>query len=84
MSDTATRSLWSSWMNALRHRGQGNGDSISGPLPVRDYVNVTAQPSTVMGFDQALIAIGGVGDDDDRTARSTLGIELFQYLEFHG
>jgi len=55
MSDTATRSLWSSWMNALRHRGQGNGDSISGPLPVRDYVNVTAQPSTVMGFDQALI-----------------------------
>ena len=49
MSGTASRPFWSGWLNALRHRGQGNGDSISGPLPVRDYVNVNAQPSTVMG-----------------------------------
>ncbi len=55
MSDAAARPFWSNWIQALR-RGQGAAaDTITGPLPVRDYVNVNAQPSTVMGFDQALI-----------------------------
>ena len=35
---------------------RGGGESAGGPLPVRDFVNVTsAQPSRVMGFDQPLV-----------------------------
>lgn len=38
----------------------------------------------VRSLHQALLAIGGVGDDDDRAARGALGVELFQDLELHG
>ncbi|HET8694175.1 MAG: putative lipid II flippase FtsW [Burkholderiales bacterium] len=55
MSDTATRPFWSGMLQALRLKRSAHADAVTGPLPVRDYVNVTAQPSTVMGFDQALI-----------------------------
>ncbi|HET6788985.1 MAG TPA: putative peptidoglycan glycosyltransferase FtsW, partial [Aquabacterium sp.] len=55
MSDAAARPFWSSWIHALRSGKGAAADTITGPLPVRDYVNVNAQPSTVMGFDQALI-----------------------------
>ncbi len=55
MSDTAARPFWSAWLDALRQRRQARAEAVTGPLPVRDYVNVTAQPSTVMGFDQALV-----------------------------
>ena len=54
MSQAATRPFWATWLDALRGR-KADADAVTGPLPVRDYVNVTAQPSTVMGFDQALI-----------------------------
>ena len=54
MSDVASSSLWARLRQALPG-AQRNPDAITGPLPVRDYVNVNAQPSTVMGFDQALI-----------------------------
>ncbi|MDE2594740.1 MAG: putative lipid II flippase FtsW [Burkholderiales bacterium] len=55
MSDAAARPFWSNWIPSLRGGKGASGDTITGPLPVRDYVNVNAQPSTVMGFDQALI-----------------------------
>ncbi|MDE2000506.1 MAG: putative lipid II flippase FtsW, partial [Burkholderiales bacterium] len=55
MSDAATRPFWSGMLQALRLKRSAHADAVTGPLPVRDYVNVTAQPSTVMGFDQALI-----------------------------
>ena len=55
MSDTAARPSGPFWLDALRQRRQARAEAVTGPLPVRDYVNVTAQPSTVMGFDQALV-----------------------------
>lgn len=36
--------------------GKGKSSDSAGPLPVRDFVNVTSsQPSRVMGFDQPLV-----------------------------
>ena len=36
--------------------GKGKSADSAGPLPVRDFVNVTSsQPSKVMGFDQPLV-----------------------------
>ncbi|TAK95356.1 MAG: putative lipid II flippase FtsW [Aquabacterium sp.] len=36
--------------------GKGGDSEAAGPLPVRDFVNVTSsQPSKVMGFDQPLV-----------------------------
>src|SRR3979490_1827350 len=35
------------------------------------------------GLDQALLAIGGIGDENDRPARGALGIELVQRLRLH-
>ncbi|HET8871853.1 MAG TPA: putative lipid II flippase FtsW, partial [Aquabacterium sp.] len=56
MSDTAaTRSFLTGLLQTLRIKRGAQADVVAGPLPVRDYVNVTAQPSTVMGFDHALI-----------------------------
>src|SRR5207342_930983 len=35
------------------------------------------------GLDQPLLAIGGIGNDNDRPTRGSLGIELAKRLEFH-
>ena len=46
----APRRLWASLS------GGEDAEQASGPLPVRDYVNInSAQPSRVMGFDQPLV-----------------------------
>src|SRR6202051_2777456 len=37
----------------------------------------------VAGLDQPLLAVGGIGDDNDRAPRGALGIELVQRVEFH-
>jgi cell division protein FtsW len=47
------------WLASLRgllaaRRGDGSGDG-QGALPVRDRINILAQPSRVMGFDQSLV-----------------------------
>jgi cell division protein FtsW len=58
MSDAnARRPLLASVMDAVRARlGKGAHADGAGPLPVRDFVNVSsAQPSRVMGFDQPLV-----------------------------
>lgn len=57
MSVAAERTSPLAWLGrAVRSlRGQGEG-ADGGPLPVRDFVNVsTAQPSRLMGFDQPLV-----------------------------
>ncbi len=58
MSDaTPRRPVMASLLQAVRARlgGAASGEG-SGPLPVRDFVNVaSAQPSRVMGFDQPLV-----------------------------
>jgi cell division protein FtsW len=57
MSAAAERpSLLASVLRAVRRlRGQGDA-ADGGPLPVRDFVNVSsAQPSRLMGFDQPLV-----------------------------
>ena len=54
MSVAADRPSLLAWVGrAVRSlRGQGDG-AEGGPLPVRDFVNVsTAQPSRLLGFDQ--------------------------------
>ncbi|MDI1350232.1 putative lipid II flippase FtsW [Aquabacterium sp.] len=57
MSVAADRPSLLAWVGrAVRSlRGQGDG-AEGGPLPVRDFVNVsTAQPSRLLGFDQPLV-----------------------------
>jgi len=57
MSVAADRPSLLAWLGrAVRSlRGQGDG-AEGGPLPVRDFVNVsTAQPSRLLGFDQPLV-----------------------------
>jgi len=58
MSDaTVRRPVLASLLDKLRATlGKGGGTESAGPLPVRDFVNVTSsQPSRVMGFDQPLV-----------------------------
>ncbi len=58
MSDaTVRRPVLASLLDKLRATlGKGGGAESAGPLPVRDFVNVTSsQPSRVMGFDQPLV-----------------------------
>jgi cell division protein FtsW len=57
MSDAAARRpLLRSLLDAVRARLGGASGENGGPLPVRDFVNVSsAQPSRVMGFDQPLV-----------------------------
>jgi cell division protein FtsW len=58
MSEAAARRPWmASLIDAVRARlGKGPAADGAGPLPVRDFVNVSsAQPSRVMGFDQPLV-----------------------------
>ena len=43
-------------LKALLRRQHGEAHDAAGPLPVRDFVNIsTAQPSRLMGFDQPLL-----------------------------
>ena len=43
-------------LKAILRRPAGEGHEAAGPLPVRDFVNIsTAQPSRLMGFDQPLL-----------------------------
>ncbi|CAH0351501.1 putative lipid II flippase FtsW [Aquabacterium sp. CECT 9606] len=47
-----------SWLGGLRDRvsnWRGQGGDGHGALPVRDRINILAQPSKVMGFDQSLV-----------------------------
>jgi len=59
MSVAADRSPGLSLMDrikALLNLQRGEGHDVAGPLPVRDFVNISsAQPSRVMGFDQPLV-----------------------------
>ncbi len=60
MSVAADRPSLLAWVGrAVRSlRGQGRQSDVAegGPLPVRDFVNVsTAQPSRLLGFDQPLV-----------------------------
>jgi cell division protein FtsW len=58
MSNMSIRqALFGGWGDKLRARfGKGAKAESGGPLPVRDFVNVTSsQPSRVMGFDQPLV-----------------------------
>lgn len=44
------------WLGAAVRGLRGERETEGGPLPVRDFVNVsTAQPSRLMGFDQPLV-----------------------------
>jgi cell division protein FtsW len=52
---TVRRPLIATLLEAVRGR-LGGGARDGGPLPVRDFVNVSSsQPSKLMGFDQALV-----------------------------
>ena len=47
-----------SWLGGLRERlsnWRGQSGEGHGALPVRDRINILAQPSKVMGFDQSLV-----------------------------
>ncbi|MBI2732755.1 MAG: putative lipid II flippase FtsW [Aquabacterium sp.] len=58
MSETAVRRpLLAGLLDKVRAGlGKGKSSDSTGPLPVRDFVNVTSsQPSKVMGFDQPLV-----------------------------
>ena len=60
MSVAANRPSPLAWLGravrSLRGQGQQGDGTEGGPLPVRDFVNVsTAQPSRLMGFDQPLV-----------------------------
>ncbi|MBI3382310.1 MAG: putative lipid II flippase FtsW [Aquabacterium sp.] len=58
MSDAAVRRpLLAGLLDKVRAGlGKGHSADSAGPLPVRDFVNVTSsQPSKVMGFDQPLV-----------------------------
>lgn len=60
MSVAAERTSPLAWLTravrSLRGQGDGREGREGGPLPVRDFVNVsTAQPSRLMGFDQPLV-----------------------------
>jgi len=60
MSVAAERTSPLAWLVravlSLRGQGKGGDGREGGPLPVRDFVNVsTAQPSRLMGFDQPLV-----------------------------
>jgi len=58
MSDaTVRRPLLAGLLDKVRAGlGKGHSADSAGPLPVRDFVNVTSsQPSKVMGFDQPLV-----------------------------
>ncbi len=60
MSVAAERTSPLAWLGravrSLRGQGEGGDGREGGPLPVRDFVNVsTAQPSRLMGFDQPLV-----------------------------
>jgi cell division protein FtsW len=43
------------WLGALSGRLARTSSEAVGKLPVRDWVNVNAQPTRVMGFDQSLV-----------------------------
>ncbi len=43
------------WLGSLTGRLARTGSEAVGKLPVRDWVNVNAQPTRVMGFDQSLV-----------------------------
>jgi len=57
MSVAANRASPLAWLGRAVRSLRGQGDAADGgPLPVRDFVNVsTAQPSRLMGFDQPLV-----------------------------
>jgi cell division protein FtsW len=57
MSDSAIRANGLGLLGKLRGLlGKRQDGDLSGPLPVRDFVNVTSSaPSKVMGFDQPLV-----------------------------
>ncbi|WP_338439740.1 putative lipid II flippase FtsW [uncultured Aquabacterium sp.] len=60
MSVAANRPSPLAWLGravrSLRGQGQQGDGTEGGPLPVRDFVNVsTAQPSRLLGFDQPLV-----------------------------
>ena len=57
MSVAANRPSLLAWLGRAVRSLRGQGDAADGgPLPVRDFVNVsTAQPSRLMGFDQPLV-----------------------------
>jgi len=43
------------WLSRLTGNVAQKGSEAVGKLPVRDWVNVNAQPTRVMGFDQSLV-----------------------------
>jgi len=43
------------WLSSLTGRLARTSSEAVGKLPVRDWVNVNAQPTRVMGFDQSLV-----------------------------
>ncbi|MDE2401277.1 MAG: putative lipid II flippase FtsW [Burkholderiales bacterium] len=46
------------WLQGLRqHIASRRGGELEVGLPVRDRVNILAQPSKVMGFDQSLVSV---------------------------
>jgi len=57
MSVAANRPSPLAWLGRAVRSLRGQGEATEGgPLPVRDFVNVsTAQPSRLMGFDQPLV-----------------------------
>ena len=55
-------------------------------LPMRScFVKFGAQRigGDILGLDQPLLAIGGIGDHDHRAARGALGVDLRQGFQLH-